>query len=262
MMKDDWTIEDYYYNGVHEYNEGYSVRDFVDEIKMLKKIQSVRNMVFEYAENPNKLCKERGRFEYNYSDRIEDFVKYNDIIMDVYTFRYDIEPFSNEELVQYFIEGSFLYDSEIYLKILNQHLKGLKAMDTRKNSKGSKGENLLEDILKEKKIKYKKEFSDGCINEETLYQLPFDFVLYINNEKIYVEIQGGQHFHPVEVYGGEKSYYKQIIRDKIKKDFADKNGIFVALNYKEGRIDLLKKRINEQLLPIIDKIRGVKSDKK
>lgn len=42
--------------------------------------------------------------------------------------------------------------------------------------------------------------------------------------------------------GGEKSYYKQVIRDKIKKDFADKNGIFVALNYKEGRIDLLEKK--------------------
>ena len=86
---------------------------------------------------------------------------------------------------------------------------------------------LEEDIIKlleENKINYK-----YCIRTiPFLNGLELDF--YIPELNIGIECQGEQHFKPVDFNGqgldiATNNYWKQIERDKIKKELCDKNGI-------------------------------------
>jgi hypothetical protein len=194
---------------------------------------------------------------------MDEFIYYNDIIMDVYKFRYEYETTDFEELKMYFIDGSFLEDSKLYLKALNYYLGGLKASYSLKD--GSKGEQLVKKILKEKGYSFSEQESDGCYNPYTFKALIFDFIIYINNTKVYVEVQGKQHYEPIGFNGEDDDvkkhmFYNQKIRDNIKKEFAKKNGIFIELDYSEGNLNKLKNRIDEQLIPILKEVGGDKGD--
>ena len=48
---------------------------------------------------------------------------------------------------------------------------------------------------------------------------------YLPNYKVGIECQGGQHFFPVEHFGGDKGFKKTLKRDKRKKTLCEKNGI-------------------------------------
>ena len=70
-------------------------------------------------------------------------------------------------------------------------------------------------------------------------KLPFDF--YIKEKECCIEVQGEQHFRPVK-FGGmslkkaKKNFEKQKKRDKIKKDFCNRNNIkLIELSYEEIR---------------------------
>lgn len=53
-------------------------------------------------------------------------------------------------------------------------------------------------------------------------QLSYDFIIYKNNEPFcLIECQGQQHYHSVEYFGGEESFKKQQIHDKLKRDYAE-----------------------------------------
>ena len=92
--------------------------------------------------------------------------------------------------------------------------------------KKSKGEKAIECFLKSNRIKFKREKTFKTCKK--LAPLRFDFfVEYKNNTKL-IEYQGEQHYRPV--FGGKKhSKYKVFSdtqeRDKIKKDWCDKNKI-------------------------------------
>jgi len=49
--------------------------------------------------------------------------------------------------------------------------------------------------------------------------------VFLPTYKIALEYQGKQHFEPVEYFGGEKAYEKQLKRDRRKKMLCTKNGI-------------------------------------
>ncbi len=70
-------------------------------------------------------------------------------------------------------------------------------------------------------IKYEpqKRFKE-CRN---IFPLPFDFFLIDHN--ILCEAQGQQHFFAVDIFGGEKTFESQKIRDQIKRDFCKNNNI-------------------------------------
>lgn len=55
-----------------------------------------------------------------------------------------------------------------------------------------------------------------------LGKLSYDF--YLPDLKILIEYQGQQHYEPVKVFGGEEQFLIQKQRDKIKKEYAIKNG--------------------------------------
>lgn len=49
------------------------------------------------------------------------------------------------------------------------------------------------------------------------HHLTFDF--YLNDYDLYIEYNGEQHYHPVNFFGGENKFKKQIEYDKLKKEF-------------------------------------------
>ena len=116
----------------------------------------------------------------------------------------------------------------------------------------SKGEKYLYKILLKKKVKFVFGESDGCRNDKTKRPLIFDFIIYHKGIKIYVEIQGGQHFnYNPFFYENIESFEDRLYKDKIKKEFAEKNGIFVTLDYPCSDLNYLDSEINKKLLPLI-----------
>ena len=63
------------------------------------------------------------------------------------------------------------------------------------------------------------------------YQKHFKWVgrqsldFYLPDYKVGIECQGGQHFFPVEHFGGDKGFKKTLERDKRKKTLCEKHGI-------------------------------------
>lgn len=63
-------------------------------------------------------------------------------------------------------------------------------------------------------------------------KLRFDF--YLPKYNCCIEVNGGQHYFPVDYFGGDTAFKKQQIRDKIKRDYCKHNNIqFISLSYKE-----------------------------
>lgn len=104
-----------------------------------------------------------------------------------------------------------------FFQMASHHIKGSGCPKCR----SSKGESVISDYLKSIKLSFvrQKKFSE-CKN---IYQLPFDF--YIESYNLLVEYHGQQHYFPVSIFGGEKAFESQQVRDKIKQDYALSNGI-------------------------------------
>lgn len=89
------------------------------------------------------------------------------------------------------------------------------------------GERTIIKYLKENNIIYKSQFTfEDCKYRETL---PFDFAIfdYEGNLKFLIEYHGGQHYFPVDYFGGVKGFKKQQKRDNIKVDYCNKNNIIL-----------------------------------
>lgn len=121
------------------------------------------------------------------------------------------------------------------------------------HKKFKKGEEVVKSFLDTLNIEYETQDDDGCRNNITNRPLPFDFVIPNNGDILYVEVQGRQHYEPVEYFGGEEKYVDTQKRDRIKKDFANENGTYVELDYREHDVELLKQRINTILLPLLER---------
>lgn len=97
-------------------------------------------------------------------------------------------------------------------------------------------------LLDKLKYKYKKRSKTEIVVEKELLKFysyieiekEFDWLIYINNLsldiyipelKIAIECQGEHHFIPIDRFGGESGYFKQIERDKIKKNLCLEHGI-------------------------------------
>lgn len=79
--------------------------------------------------------------------------------------------------------------------------------------KSSKGERLLIDIFIRNGIKYIHQFSPPIYN-----RLRYDF--YLPDFDVLIEFQGGQHFFPIEYFGGEEGFIQTRNNDAFKKSLA------------------------------------------
>lgn len=55
--------------------------------------------------------------------------------------------------------------------------------------------------------------------------LRFDFYLEERGKRFAIELNGIQHYEPIERFGGQEGYLKQVERDRRKKKYCDENGI-------------------------------------
>ena len=97
----------------------------------------------------------------------------------------------------------------------------------------SKGELKIREYLLNNEINFKREVRfDDCKDQLTL---PFDFVIYENNEILgVVEFDGIQHFKPIKIFGGKKALTKTKHHDSLKTDYClMKNIPLLRISYEE-----------------------------
>lgn len=77
--------------------------------------------------------------------------------------------------------------------------------------------------------------------------LPYD--IYIPSHKIYVEVHGLQHYEKVDFYYPEQSAFeKRLLYDKVKKEHAERNGIYVEIDIREHDFVSAVKLIESKIL--------------
>lgn len=104
----------------------------------------------------------------------------------------------------------------------------------------SKGEKEVEIYLKELRIQFEpqKRFED-CRHR---YTLPFDF--YIPSLNVAIEYDGIQHFKPIEVWGGVEAYKQTKLRDSVKNNYCETNGIkLIRIRYDQEVEEVLRKEL-------------------
>lgn len=57
------------------------------------------------------------------------------------------------------------------------------------------------------------------------YKKPLECDFYLPEYRTIIEFDGGQHFYPVEHFGGEEAFKEVQIRDEIKNDYAKENNL-------------------------------------
>ena len=83
---------------------------------------------------------------------------------------------------------------------------------------------------------------NGCKYKRNL---PFDF--YLVDKNTCIEYDGEQHYQPIEFFGGDDNYKKQIIRDNIKNEYCIKNNIkLFRIKYNDN--------IDEKIIEILNEI--------
>lgn len=108
-----------------------------------------------------------------------------------------------------------------------------------------KGEEKIIELLKELHInfEYQKKF-DGLIGLGNKH-LSYDF--YLPQYNLLIEYQGEQHERPIEHFGGEKQFKKQLKHDAIKKEYTVNNNINLLeiWYYEYNKIEeILKEYVN------------------
>ena len=94
---------------------------------------------------------------------------------------------------------------------------------------------IISQILTNKKVNFKRQFSfKDLIGDSGL--LKFDFAVLDSKENILylIEYQGEQHYFPIEHFGGQERYEKQIKFDNLKREYCLKNNIpLLEISYKD-----------------------------
>lgn len=105
-----------------------------------------------------------------------------------------------------------------FLQTPHSHLKGSGCP----KCKNSVLENTVRLFLDRHNIDYVYQYFPKFLNDGIGHQ-SLDF--YIPKYNVAIECQGLQHYKPVELFGGEEQFKKQIELDRNKKELCEKNGI-------------------------------------
>lgn len=107
----------------------------------------------------------------------------------------------------------------------------------------SLGETFISNILTANKIKFEREYSFADCKGIGNKRLRFDF--YIPSVNILIEYDGIQHFEPIEYFGGEEHYIRQVANDKIKNQYClDHNIQLIRIPYTYSNEEIEKIILN------------------
>lgn len=107
----------------------------------------------------------------------------------------------------------------VFYKTIHAHLQGQGCPVCRM----SKLENSIRMLLLEEGISFEQQKKFKWLKRKKKGELKLDFFLPEYN--IAIECQGGQHYFPVDIYGGDKAFKERIKCDSIKKKLCEDNGI-------------------------------------
>lgn len=92
--------------------------------------------------------------------------------------------------------------------------------------KQSKGERRIKNILDKYGIEYKQQGWFRDLYGDKGRPLLFDFMLYVDDKLVgTIEYNGQQHYHPVDVFGGESAFRQQVEYDKRKLFYCLNHGV-------------------------------------
>ena len=125
----------------------------------------------------------------------------------------------------------------------HSHLKGSGCP----KCKNSVLENTVRLFLDRHNIDYIYQYFPKFLSDGVGHQ-SLDF--YIPEYNVAIECQGLQHYKPVELFGGEEQFKKQIELDRNKKELCEKNGIkiiyYSTYQFKDSNtLSSLKKMLYE-----------------
>lgn len=116
----------------------------------------------------------------------------------------------------------------------------------------SKGEAAIRECLEDYDISYVKEYAiEDCKHKRPL---PFDFAVFDSDGTLYglIEFQGRHHYESIKFYGGDEYLAERKYKDRIKKEYCEKNGIqFLEVPYTD--IDNIDRMVVSFVLPVIRK---------
>lgn len=89
------------------------------------------------------------------------------------------------------------------------------------------GETIVSDLLTQNGISFQREKSFEGLTGSNNGLLRFDFAVYNFDGKLdyLIEIQGDQHYKPIDFYGGEKAFLRQQAHDKLKQKYCIEHNI-------------------------------------
>ncbi|NGT11930.1 hypothetical protein G6Y96_09220 [Clostridium perfringens] len=110
----------------------------------------------------------------------------------------------------------------------------------------SHGEILTKKILDEYNCKYESQKKFDRLIGLNNGQLSYDF--FVDNYLL-IEIQGEQHYRAIEWYGGEDKFKQQQEHDRLKREFAKKNGyeLLEIPYFGIGDLDKLERMLRDRL---------------
>lgn len=96
------------------------------------------------------------------------------------------------------------------------------------------GEAIADDYLRKKGYCIKKQYTfPDCRDEKVL---PFDTAIRINGQLCLIEVDGEQHYGPVDAFGGKEKLRDIQRHDRIKDDYCSGHGIpLLRIRYDEIR---------------------------
>ncbi len=120
-----------------------------------------------------------------------------------------------------------------------RHMNGYGCHDCKNTM--SIGERTILNFLKDNNIKYIKQFTfEDC---KYKFKLRFDF--YLPDYDILIEFDGIQHYYPSPIFGGQKAFESQIIRDNVKTNFCiQKKKKLFRIKYNENIKEKLSNILN------------------
>lgn len=105
------------------------------------------------------------------------------------------------------------------------------------------GELKVEEYLKKLGINYKKEYPIEYAGNKS-GKAYIDF--YLPDLNTFIEFNGKQHYIPIEHFGGQLIFDKQVERDNYIDEYCKKNNInLITIKYNENINEILNKQINK-----------------
>lgn len=86
-------------------------------------------------------------------------------------------------------------------------------------------ESIVESYLKNYSITYVPQYKFCDLIGLGGGKLSYDFAVFVNDKMLLIELQGGQHYFPVDWFGGEEKFKIQCEHDKLKLDYASSHDI-------------------------------------